>query len=228
MPGRPVRPARDVIYLHGFGSSRASSKARRFAQELARYGIELGCPDFNEPAFETLTISRMLTQVRQAVADARSDRVALIGSSLGALVALYAAVQDATGRIDRLVLLAPALEFHEAWRRELGDEAIDEWRRTGRLSVYHYADNAPRDLGFALYEDAQHYDAVDLHVAQPMLIFQGTRDPLVDPQVVGRWAAVRPNVRLRLVDDDHQLAASVALIWQESARFLLSETAPGT
>jgi predicted esterase YcpF (UPF0227 family) len=51
-----------VIYLHGFASSPGSSKATRFGRELKQRGIPYDCPDLNEPAFETLTVTRMLEQ----------------------------------------------------------------------------------------------------------------------------------------------------------------------
>jgi hypothetical protein len=38
--------------------------------------------------------------------------------------------------------------------------------------------------------------------------------------MVEKWASTQPNVMLRLLDDDHQLTASIDVIWQESAMFL--------
>src|SRR5262245_57885999 len=113
-------PVRHVVYLHGFTSSPASSKARRFARELSTRGIGFSCPDFNEPAFETLTVTRMLEQTRAAVAAAGEGPVALVGSSLGGFVAVHAAVRDETHKIDRLVLLAPAFDFGGNRLRQLG------------------------------------------------------------------------------------------------------------
>jgi surfactin synthase thioesterase subunit len=75
-------------------------------------------------------------------------------------------------------------------------------------------------LRFDLYADAEHYDALDAHVDQPILIFQGERDEAVDPATVKRWAEARPNVQLRLLDDDHQLLSSLETIWTETAGFL--------
>jgi pimeloyl-ACP methyl ester carboxylesterase len=86
--------------------------------------------------------------------------------------------------------------------------------------VDHYAYGEPRDVGFALYEDAAQYDAFTLSIAQPTLIFQGRLDTTVDPESVEAWARARPNVVLRLLDDDHQLTASIETIWAESAVFL--------
>ena len=213
-----MEPVRHVIYLHGFASSPASSKAQRFARELTARGVGYACPDLNEPSFETLTITRMLDQTR-AVVEWADAPVALVGSSLGAFVAVHAADRDRTGKIDRLVLLAPALDFGGNRLRQLGEHGIEEWRKRGKLSVFHYALNESRDVGFALYEDAARYDAITLQLKQPILVFQGKNDASVDPGMVEKWCRSRSNVTLRLMDDDHQLTASVDEIWKESEGF---------
>lgn len=212
-------PVRHVVYFHGFASSPGSSKAQRFAAELARHGVGFSCPDLNEPAFETLTVTRMLDQARAAIAQS-SGPVALFGSSLGAFVALHAADQDLTGKVDRLVLMAPALDFGGNRLRQLGEHGIDEWRASGRLSVFHYAFNEPRDVHFGLYEDAARFDAFAVTLTKPTLVFQGRHDASVDPAMVERWAATQPSVDLRLLDDDHQLTASIETLWGESEEFL--------
>ncbi len=211
-----------VIYLHGFASSPASSKAERFRRELEARGVGYVCPDFNEPEFETLTVTRMLDQTADAIAAAPGP-VALVGSSLGAFVAVHAAVRDARARqrrVDRVVLMAPALDFGGNRLRQLGEHGIDEWRRAGTLRVFHYAHNAERDVGFALYEDAARYDAFGVNLDLPALVFQGTRDASVDPSMVERWARTRSNVDLRMLDDEHQLTSSIEEIWRSSAKFL--------
>ena len=209
-----------AVYLHGFASSPGSSKAGRFKQELAARGVGFSCPDFNEPAFETLTVTRMLEQTRDAIVEAPDAPVALVGSSLGAFVALHAAAQDQTGKVDRLLVMAPALDFGGNRLRQLGEHGIEEWRRAGSLEVYHYAFGQPRLVGFGLYDDAARYDAFALDLGLPMLVFQGRQDVSVDPVMVERWASTRPNVDLRLVDDDHQLTASLDRVWIAAETFL--------
>lgn len=216
-----VTAAGHVIYLHGFASSPRSSKARRFGDELASRGVGFSCPDLNLPAFETLTVTRMLDDTRRAIDEARGRPVALVGSSLGGFVAVHAAEADWGHAVDRLLLLAPALDFGGNRLRQLGDQGIEAWRRDGRLEVFHHADNVRRPVGFALYEDAARYDAFDLRRALPTLVYQGRRDETVDAGMVARWAAARPHVELRLVDDGHQLAASMDGIWRAADRFLL-------
>ena len=213
-------PIRHVVYLHGFASSPSSGKAERFRREVESRGVGFTCPDLNQPAFETLTATRMLAQVRDAVARVPEGPVALVGSSLGAFVAVHAAAQDATGRIDRMVLLAPALDFGGNRLRQLGPHGVEEWRRAGALKVFHYAWGEEREVGFDLYADAAKYDAITLPTTLPTLVFQGDRDESVDPVMVQRWAEGRPPVDLRMVHDGHQLTSSLDLIWSESARFL--------
>lgn len=211
---------RHVLYLHGFASSPASSKAQRFGRELAARGIGFSCPDLNEPAFESLTITRMLEQARQVIGGADGP-VALVGSSLGAFVALHAAERDLTGKVDRLVLLAPALDFGGNRLRQLGEHGISEWCERGSLRVFHYADGQYRDVGFGLYEDAAKYDAFTVGRKLPTLVFQGEHDAAVGPAMVEGWSHQRRNVTLYMLDDDHQLTASIETIWKESERFLV-------
>src|SRR5262249_39326924 len=120
-----------VIYLHGFASSPRSSKASFLAARLAARGVTLVAPDLNEPDFSTLTVTRMLDQVRPLV-DAAAGDVALVGSSLGGYVAVLLAAER-SDRVTRLALLAPALDFDGTKLRDLGDRGLDAWRETDEL-----------------------------------------------------------------------------------------------
>src|SRR5262245_40205517 len=138
-----------VFYLHGFASSAQSSKARFFSERLASLGLPLHLPDFNEPDFFTLTVTRMLDQLDEAIAALPAGPVVLIGSSLGAFVAWHSAARRAAraagavgaagasgagGRdahpIEKLVLLAPALDFGKNRMKELGEAGLAKWKDT--------------------------------------------------------------------------------------------------
>lgn len=218
-PGLHDHDMRQVYYLHGFASSPQSSKARFLRERLKTAGVELHCPDFNEPDFETLTISRMLDRVAAEISARPAGPVALIGSSLGAFVAIQAAARG-VDLVNRLVLLAPALDFSLKDDKKIGPAAVARWRETGGLDVFHYGYGETRRVGYPLYADAQQYDPFRADLRIPTLIVQGTRDDAVDPAMVERFAAARPNVTLHMVDDDHQLLGSLELIWHETARFL--------
>jgi pimeloyl-ACP methyl ester carboxylesterase len=215
-----MTPVRHVVYLHGFASSPESSKAAFFRRECEARGVSFACPDLNLPSFSTLTVTRMLGQAAEAIAGGPGGSVALIGSSLGAFVAVHAAAADRTGTVDRLVLLAPALDFGGNRLKQLGPHGIEAWRSSGRLSLFHYAYGETRDIDFALYEDAAAYDALTLPLSVPTLAVQGRRDELVDTLMVQRWADGQSEVRLHVVDDGHQLADSMPFIWRETSVWL--------
>jgi len=207
-----------VLYLHGFASSPRSSKATFFAEKLAAKGINTVTPDLNEPGFSTLTVTRMLKRAGDAIG-AASGPVALIGSSLGGFVAVQAALRHGI-RVQRLVLLAPALDFDGNRLSELGDRGLDEWKASNRLEVFHHAYGRLMPVHYELYADARRYSAFDGTLTQPVQVFQGRRDTSVDPDTVERWAAARPNVELHMLDDDHQLLGSLSEIWKQTERFL--------
>jgi pimeloyl-ACP methyl ester carboxylesterase len=207
-----------VVYLHGFASSARSSKAAFFAAKLAGHGVALETPDLNEPDFSTLTVSRMVAQVGEAI-DAAEGPVTLIGSSLGAFVAVQAAQQQAS-RVHRLILLAPALDFGGNRMRELAGVGLANWKTTNKLDVFHYGYGRVIPVHYDLYSDASRYDAFNATLTLPIQVFQGRRDAAVDPEGVERWSKARPNVELHMLDDDHQLLGSLEYIWKEMARFL--------
>jgi pimeloyl-ACP methyl ester carboxylesterase len=211
-----------AFYVHGFASSPGSGKAAFYRQRLAEHGVSLDAPDFNLPEFQSLTITRMLDQLDAAIDAGPAGPVVLIGSSLGGFVAWHAAdrrnrVSHQPRPVTHLVLLAPAFDFASASRV---DPIVDEWRRTGTREVFHHAFGRSMPVGFALYEDAQRFDSRRVNLSIPVLIFQGTRDTIVPASTVVEFARGRQQVRLRLLDDNHQLQGHLPEIWRDSAEFL--------
>ena len=216
MSDAPVTP---VFYLHGFASSAKSTKAGYFAQRFQEHGIALKCPDFNEPEFTTLTFTRMLDRLADELARLTGRPAVLIGSSLGGTLGVLAA-EKFPDRVGRLVLLAPAVMFAKPGHHLLPPERLAEWRRRGSLPFFHYAHAAEQPLNYTFYEDSLQYDPFNAAFGQPTLIFQGTRDASVDYRTVEAFASTRPNVTLSLLDDDHQLLASLPDMWKRISSFV--------
>jgi hypothetical protein len=218
---------RELVYLHGFASSAQSSKAAYLAARAREAGLAFRAPDLNEPDFATLTISRMVDQTRQLLEQGSPRPVTLVGSSLGAVVALVVAAEQPTspgGVVDSLVLMAPAVDLVPGLAAHFGPERMREWERTNRLEVFHYADQRTRVLEFGFYADARLHDPWALEPRVPTLVFQGSRDETVDAGAVQRWAAGRRNVSLRLLEDGHQLLDSLDEMWGDVQRFVPSST----
>jgi pimeloyl-ACP methyl ester carboxylesterase len=187
------------------------------SERLAGCGLALQCPDLNEPDFSTLTVTRMIDRVEAEMRRLQPGPVCLIGSSLGAFVAVQVAGRCAAGTpwpVRHLVLLAPAFDFPEECERILGPEAFARWRTTGRVEAFHYAYGERRTLRYRLYEDARRYDPFAAALRIPVLIIQGRFDRSVDVRAVERFAREQSDVTLQMVDDDHQLLRSLDVIWR--------------
>ncbi len=202
------------VYLHGFASSPSSRKARFFEERFRELGIGLEIPDLAEGNFRNLTLTAQLKVVERAV---RDQPVSLIGSSMGGYLAALFAVRHT--EVEKLVLLAPAFSFASRWPETLGQPAMEQWKRTNTLEVFHYSENRVAELGYQLIEDTQQYEPYP-DFRQPALIFQGKQDTIVLPEYAERFAAGHPNADLRLVDSDHDLVNVLDEMWRETEKFL--------
>ena len=222
VPARLPKAVVTIFYLHGFVSSPKSTKVQYFMKMLASRGIDVRCPDFNEPDFRTMTMTRMLEQLEAELA-AVAGPAALIGSSLGGTLAILAAARFGA-RVGKLVLLAPAVMFGDPDHHLLARDQIARWKERGEYEFFHYGHGRTARLAYDFYEDSLKYDAFGTLFTQPALIFQGARDAVVNAKEVEQFAATRPNVRLTLLDDDHQLIASLPRIWTEVQPFLENQS----
>jgi pimeloyl-ACP methyl ester carboxylesterase len=188
-----------ILYLHGFASGPSSSKAGFFREGLERADFHVTVPDLAEGDFEHLTLTRQLEAMRGA---APSGAVSLIGASMGGyLAALYAARHP---EVERLVLLAPAFGFARRWPERLGEAQMRQWRETGSMEVYHYAERRNCRLSYDLMADSMQYEDQP-GFRQPTLIFHGAKDDVVPVRYSEEFAAGRENVRLEIVDSGHDL-----------------------
>jgi len=209
-----------ILYLHGFASGPSSTKARYFRARWEALGASVEVPDLAAGEFERLTLSRQLAIVDALAQRHRARPLALAGSSMGGyLAALYAARHP---DVARLVLLAPAFAFARRWPERLGPAAMERWRATGTMEVFHYAQNGPRPISYSLMEDAAAYeDFPDFR--QPALIFHGAHDDVVPAELSRTFAASHPNATLEIVDSGHDLINVLDGIAPKIDRFLSSQ-----
>lgn len=94
-----------IIFLHGLESSSQGSKARWFRHRFP----DILIPDFRGTLDERMAdLNNLLAQKKNLV---------LIGSSFGGLMATIYALENET-RVNRVILLAPALNFPEFLKYE--------------------------------------------------------------------------------------------------------------
>ncbi len=196
-----------ILYLHGFASSPAGRKIALLREALATGGFQVLAPDLNRPSFERLDFDAM---VREAVRTATAEAPAVVvGSSLGALVALEAA----RGGIPApLVLIAPALGFGPRWTEKLapGDP----------VRFFHHAQERELAIHRRFFEEMARVDvdrepppvrvAVVMGEKDESVPFEGVRNVWRSWEDSGRLVEGSRFVPIR--DGDHGLVAHVGII----------------
>jgi pimeloyl-ACP methyl ester carboxylesterase len=211
------------LYLHGFASSPASTKARAFQAWGEARDLAIDALDLRVPSFENLRFSAMKTRVRRAIDASAAPgaealaRAVLIGSSLGGLTACRVAEEDP--RVCAVLAMAPAFRLAERWKTQMKSEAWEAWRRDGFLAVDDHATKQKARVDFGFVEELSRLDVGMPDVRVPVLIVHGVRDDVVDIDRSRAFARGKRHVRLVEVDDGHELAASIPRILAEAETF---------
>jgi predicted esterase YcpF (UPF0227 family) len=195
-----------VLYFHGFASSPGSAKITALRPLLAPHGIELNAPDLNVPTFEQLDFDAIVTHALD-VAHATPPR-AIVGSSLGALVALSIAPSV---RVP-LVLIAPALGVARRWQTTIPDG--------DPIFTFNYARNAQAPIHRAFFEQMTRLHADDAPPPSRVTVLMGRKDETVPFDVVETiWKSWEQSGQLVagskfivLEDGDHSLVAQADVI----------------
>jgi uncharacterized protein len=206
-----------LLYLHGFASGPSSTKAQALAARFAAAGRDATVPDLTPgpDGFERSSPSSMLA-IAEGLLDAAPPPHAIIGSSLGGYLAAVAASRRPS--VERLVLLAPAFRLFERWDARLTPADRERWQREG-LEVDHHASGRKRRLGWQFHEDAKNWPAFP-EVQIPALVLAGRYDEVVPLADIEPWVARTPTARLVVLDDGHELVASIQRIFEEARAFL--------
>jgi uncharacterized protein len=200
---------RRVLYFHGFASSPRSAKIVALRPLLEPLGVELVTPDLNVPDFEHLDWGAMIDL---AVASGTAVHPsAIVGSSLGALVALEVVRRGVSAP---LVLIAPAIGIGARWLARLpaGDPVV----------VFNHARGADVSIHRAFFEQMNEVDTDHSPPAVPVTVLMGRRDESVPFELVSeRWnewlaAGVLPQSKfIDIADGDHGFAAYADVIARE-------------
>ena len=173
-----------ILYLHGLASSPKGRKRELLEKRFGKDGYTIVAPDLNVPSFRELDFLEMVHEARTAF-DRAEPRV-IIGSSLGALVALSLSENLSSSSSSfsfsspSLVLLAPALGFHERWKEKLpeGEE----------FELFHHGEERMLPIHRRFFEDMALVHVDDAPPRVPVSIVMGTEDETVPfAQVSAAW-----------------------------------------
>jgi pimeloyl-ACP methyl ester carboxylesterase len=208
---------RHVLYFHGFASSPAGRKVALLRQELEPQGWRVFAPDLNVPSFQKLDFK---TMVRLGVWEARKRLPAvLVGSSLGALVALEV---SRIAPVAPLVLIAPALGFGSRWLEKLPPGET--------IPVFHFGEGRQVPIHRRFFDQMARNGADSEPPSVRVTAIMGDRDESVPiGQVRETWrhwessgGLVAGSRLIEIRDGDHGLVAHVGMIAGE----ILSSASP--
>jgi uncharacterized protein len=210
-PDKPT--TRLAVLCHGFLSGKNSTTNRTLTRLLNERGLATFRFDFfgqgdSEGPFEGLTTTLAVHQAHAALdlVTARGyDRVGLIGSSFGGLVAILTAAQRQ--EVTCLALKCPVVDFAEELRLTFGLKELTKWKATNTIPNILGGPDRVR-LQYAFYEDCLGQIAYRPaeRITVPTLIVQGERDECVPLHQSRRLqdALGGPKKLLLLPEADHQ------------------------
>lgn len=209
-----------IVHLHGFASSSGSTKAQYLAERLGSYhDVDFHPFDFcpTPKDFEFMTVTGMISRLRQFLLDNPGEPLYLIGSSMGAMVALHYAHRF--GSVRKMLLLAPAL-VHPAATMDRND--YPEGDHDSTFLIHHYAFQRDLPIRYAYFYDGLYYLEPPPPPA-PILIIHGRSDEVVPIAHSQDYAVRHDQVELLAVDSGHQLNDNLSTIWEQVQLFLLEE-----
>ena len=195
---------RTILYLHGFASSPEGRKVSILRETLGPEGYRVVAPDLNRPSFEKLDFDAMVAEaVREA---AEVEPTVVVGSSLGALVALAAARRGVTAT---LILVAPALGFGRRW--------IDNAAPGDPVRFFHHGQGKDLEIHRSFFQQMAESDADRDPPPQRVIVVMGEEDESVPfDGVAGVWKRWESSGRLApgsqfisVPGGDHSLIGSV-------------------
>jgi pimeloyl-ACP methyl ester carboxylesterase len=212
---------RTLLFLHGFASSGRSKKAEYLRERTEQAtGLAFAALDFNPTAtdFQYVTTTGLIDRLRQYVLDRQMERLRIIASSYGGLIAMHYAHRF--GGVERMLLLAPGLRWLSGG---LSEQQLANWKAAGAAPVFHPDFDREVLVSYDLQVDGLRY-LEPVPPACPMTIIHGDRDKAV-PTAESRAYAVRYPDRVNLVevDADHDLNGHLELVWEYVQSFLLEE-----
>ncbi len=225
--GRFFDPGTDPVgvFLHGFRSDSQGVKARALARHAAtrKYAwlrFDLFGHGGSDGCFAEFTVSTALNDVLAVITHLAPRPVVLIGSSLGAWLAILAATRT---RVSALLLIAPAFNFVQNQIANLPAEVLARWRRCGTRHFYDPYRGNGFNLHYSIVDDAVHHDVLTapVHLTCPLSIVHGEHDEIIPMSVIQRFAehADCPGLRVNVVPGgDHQLISAIPRIGLELDR----------
>ncbi|MCZ6800056.1 MAG: alpha/beta hydrolase [Nitrospirae bacterium] len=187
MLSSPDVPTEKVVILgHGFLSHQHSRTNRRLTDHLVSQKIATlrfnwdGMGD-SPSRFADITVGKCCHQLEEAIAALHAShyaRIGVIGSSFGGLITTLVGGNNPS--IHAIGLKCPVVDFPTILRNRLGEQGMDQWRKTNTIPNPRKGLD-PIPLNFFFLEECTRYNALmaATHIQAPTRIVHGDQDETV-------------------------------------------------
>lgn len=195
-----------VIVCHGFDGTKTDRKFIELARALQKEGIATfrfdfeGCGD-SEGKFEEMTIKKEASDLNSAITavlkegDLNSQKIALVGHSLGAVVATLF-LKNFKVPVKILVFWNQAFNQERLFKVWHTEDETKNWERNGflikgdkKMGKEYLEENKDKDWSSLLSEIPE----------TPILLVQGKEDEDVPPEFSERLAEHHQNIKLEVL-----------------------------
>jgi pimeloyl-ACP methyl ester carboxylesterase len=211
-----------LVFVHGFRSQHRGNKAEAIARFAAGRG--LGClrldllgHGHSDGTFPDFRVSEAVRDVQEAIAALSPAAVVLIGSSLGALIALRLA-QGGGLPVKGLLCIAPACHFISRNPAAQNASLRLQLQRQGYIEAFDPDRQQPYRIPQAMIDDALACEPAPgpIDMPLPVRLVHGTEDASVPHAESEDLHRRIPGSTLRLVEGgDHRLNRHLPLILDE-------------
>lgn len=173
-----------VVLCHGFALNKDNELMFGLWDAISRAGFVCLRFDFtghgdSKGNFRELTISQEIRDVKNAVEYLKTTnivdekRIAIVGHSLGASVAMLAAEE---GRIKAVAEISGVARLEDFISSKFNDFQVKEWKKKGYIQLHNFD-----ELSIDMLRDIKRHDLLSglKKMKCPLLIIHGTDDTLV-------------------------------------------------
>ena len=207
-----------IIYLFGFASGPLSDKTQFFKEKFSSKRIEFQIYDYQPTpnAFSNMRVSHLVKNLHNYISiNFPEEKVSLFGSSFGGLlVTLYTHLYPE--RVDRLFLIAPALQFTAEFISQTLNAPFSQWEEDGETPVEHYRFNGNIPLKFSFLKDLKENPVPKFSLTNfpvKTMIFHGEEDEVVPSIWSVNFGQLNSKVKTHILNGDHQLSDQKLKIW---------------
>ena len=211
-----------LVFVHGFRSHHGGNKAEAIARFAAARGLgclrlDLAGHGGSDGDFEAFRVTEAARDMTDAVAALAPAAVVLIGSSLGALVALSMA-RAGDLPVAGMLCIAPACHFVSRNPAAHDPSLRQQLRQRGHIEAFDPYGQQPYRITQALIDDALAAEPAPgpIDLPLPVRLVHGTADASVGHAESEDLHRRIPGSSLRLIEGgDHRLNGHLPVILEE-------------